>query len=463
MDVQEILRLADDLVFAKTGEHLDDLQEAILRGVWEGQKYSQIAETSYCSEGHIRNIASKLWKRLSNVLDEEVTQSNLRSTLERLQISIISSNFAKDFAQINNINICGDTLQTSEIPKTRSHSTPNPENHTPQTRQDLTDAPQITSFYNRISELTTLEQWIVQQNCNLIAILGISGIGKTALTLHLLPQIQHQFQYIIWRNLRTSPSLETTIKNLIKFFTNEPENQLPTSIDDQLSLLIQHLKSYPSLIIFDDLQTLFSNNQLAGQYRQNYENYSTLFRLIAETTHNSCLILNSWEPPREIVTLTGENTPIRTLKLHSLGAASAEILKEKALLDTEKWETLINTYQGNPLWLKIVATMIQELFQGRVAEFFNYDILFLGEELKAVLHPQFQRLSELEKQVIFRISSQGEPVSIAELLQNMQISPLELVNAVQSLKWRSLIETKEQENQTLFTIGQVVRQYVKSL
>jgi len=107
--------------------------------------------------------------------------------------------------------------------------------------------------------------------------------------------------------------------------------------------------------------------------------------------------------------------------------------------------------------------MIQELFQGRVAQFLNYDILFLSEELKAVLHPQFQHLSELEKQVIFRISSQTEPVSIAELLQNMQISPPELVNAVQSLKRRSLIETKEQENQTLFTIGQVVRQYVKSL
>ena len=95
MDVKKVLKLADDMVFAKTGEHLDDLQEAILAGVWEGQKYSQIAEASYCSEGHIRNIASKLWKRLSNVLGEEVTQSNLRSALERQQLFIVSSNFGK--------------------------------------------------------------------------------------------------------------------------------------------------------------------------------------------------------------------------------------------------------------------------------------------------------------------------------------------------------------------------------
>jgi len=101
MDVKEVLRLADEMVFAKTGEHLDDLQKAILRGVWEGQKYSQIAKTSYCSEGHVRNIASKLWKRLSNVLDEEVTQSNLRSTLERRQVFIVSQNFGKDFVFCN--------------------------------------------------------------------------------------------------------------------------------------------------------------------------------------------------------------------------------------------------------------------------------------------------------------------------------------------------------------------------
>lgn len=125
MDVKEVLRFVDDLVFAKTGEHLEDLQEAILGGVWEGQKYSQIAEASHCSEGHVRNVASKLWKRLSNVLDEEVTPSNLRSTLERRQLFIISSNSGNDFF-IGNVNVCKDS-QFSEYPQTRSPSTPTSE------------------------------------------------------------------------------------------------------------------------------------------------------------------------------------------------------------------------------------------------------------------------------------------------------------------------------------------------
>ena len=67
MDVQEVLKLADDLVFINTGKHLDNLQEVILRGTLQGQKYSKIAEDSHCSEGHIKDIASELWQLLSEV------------------------------------------------------------------------------------------------------------------------------------------------------------------------------------------------------------------------------------------------------------------------------------------------------------------------------------------------------------------------------------------------------------
>ncbi|XHL98739.1 MAG: NB-ARC domain-containing protein [Microcoleus anatoxicus] len=426
MDVQEVLRFADDLIFAKTGDHLDDLQKAILLGVWEGQKYSQIAETSYCSEGHIRNIASKLWKRLSNVLDEEVTQSNLRSTLERRQVFIVSSNFGNDFLHIGNVNVCKNS-QSSEYPKDRSPSTPTSDTSKPQTRLDLADAPHISSLCDRTSELATLEKSIIQEKCNLAAILGISGIGKTALSLHLIQKIQHNFECVIWRSLRHSPPLETTLKNLIQFIANQyppnpplprggEEGFLPTSIPERLSLLMEYLRKNRCLIILDDVQAILGSGQLAGNYRPECENYSILFRQIGETTHNSCLILNSWEPPREIIALKGENSPVRSLQLKGIGAAATEIFRQKSLLNPETWENLINAYQGNPLWLKIVATTIQEIFRGRVAEFLKYDMLFLGEELAANLHPQINRLSELEKKLISQLSREVNP-AIEQLLQ----------------------------------------------
>ena len=96
-----------------------------------------------------------------------------------------------------------------------------------------------------------------------------------AIALHLLPQIQHQFEYVIWRSLGRYPSLKTTLKNLIKFLSNRPETELPVSTDDLLSLLMEKWRSYRSLIILDDVQTLLSNGQIAGNYRPVYEKYSS--------------------------------------------------------------------------------------------------------------------------------------------------------------------------------------------
>jgi hypothetical protein len=55
MSWQEVLKYVDDLLFAQTGQHLDDLQIAILRGVFENQKYAQIAKESHCTEGHVKD------------------------------------------------------------------------------------------------------------------------------------------------------------------------------------------------------------------------------------------------------------------------------------------------------------------------------------------------------------------------------------------------------------------------
>jgi len=39
MNLKEMLKFADEIVFAKTGQHLDDLQEAILEGTLDRETY----------------------------------------------------------------------------------------------------------------------------------------------------------------------------------------------------------------------------------------------------------------------------------------------------------------------------------------------------------------------------------------------------------------------------------------
>jgi len=45
---------------------------------------------------------------------------------------------------------------------------------------DWGKAPDVTVFYGRNEELTTLEQWIVSDRCRVVALLGMGEIGKTA-------------------------------------------------------------------------------------------------------------------------------------------------------------------------------------------------------------------------------------------------------------------------------------------
>ncbi|HAZ48241.1 MAG TPA: ATPase [Cyanobacteria bacterium UBA11369] len=459
MDVKEVLKIADRLIFTKTGKHLDDLQEAILRGAVQNQKYSKIAEEFNCTEGHVKDIASELWKVLSNVIGEDVSKSNFRSTMERCQISIVSSKLAKDFVGIKNVNLCAKPLQPPEVAQERSHQTRNPVS--PRNRVSVDDAPDIGNFYDRTEELTVLEKWIVQERCRLAAILGISGIGKSAIALQLLKQIQDKFEYVIWRSLWDKPPIELIQKELIEFLCISQDSEFTGNSENRRSQLIEYLRKQRCLIIFDDVHHIFSSGQLAGCYETGYEDYGLLFKRLGELHHNSCLLLLSWDKPREIVALEGENKPVRSLPLNSLGIAAREILKEKGLVDENKWEELINLYQGNPLWLKIVATLIKDLCGGKVSEFLKYDALFVSEDLKDILARQYNRLSDLEKQIMAGLARENEAVSISQLIEKMQLSPPDLFNAMQSLVRRCLLEKKE-NGETVVKLQSVVKQYVKN-
>lgn len=463
MDTQEVLKFADELVFAKTGKHLDNLQEAILRGTVQGKRYSKIAEENNCTQGHVKDVASEVWKILSEILGEDISKSNFRATLERLRVSNIS-HVGKDIVHIGNVNVCRDTVQSPEVTNTRSQSSqpPHQDKPKPNLQQDLTEAPDVSSFYGRTEELVTLEQWIVQERCRLVILSGMSGIGKTALAVQLVERIKDNFDYVIWRNLRYSPPADTLQRSLLQFFSNPQETELPVSTDGTIAQLMDYLRKYRCLVILDKVEMIFSSGQLAGCYKPSYADYGSLFRRVGKFPHNSCFILSSWEPPIELVALTGENTPIRSFQLKGLGVAAGDILREKGLVAEDAREDLINVFRGNPLWLKIVATMIRDLFNGRASEYLKYNPLLVCEELKSILNQPFERLSNLEKEVMSCLGSKVEPIATAKLLEDIKVSPSELFSAIQSLERRSWIEKQLGDNQTVFTLAPVVKQYVKS-
>lgn len=302
------------------------------------------------------------------------------------------------------------------------------------------NAPDVSLFYGRTDELATLKQWIQEDHCRIIALLGMGGVGKTSLSVKMArdfaQQTQSPFDYIIWRSLRNAPSLEDLLGDIIPILSDQQETELT------LARLTNWLRQSRCLLILDNMETLLQGEQRPGQFYPGYEVYGELLRLVGETNHQSCLMLTSREKPREFSALEGMDLSVRSQLLSGSPEAAIALVQAKGLLGSEQQQRALCQFYGhNPLALKIVATSIQDLFDGDIAEFHTPDsAIFSG--IHQLLEQQFQRCTSLEKTVMFWLAINREWTSITELAQDIvpKISRSALLEALESLMWRSLIE-----------------------
>jgi AAA-like domain len=76
---------------------LTTLQEMVLRSLWEGKTYTNIAIEADYSEEQITKAAYGLWKILSNFWREPINQSNCRCTLEPRHLSKTHQQLIQEF------------------------------------------------------------------------------------------------------------------------------------------------------------------------------------------------------------------------------------------------------------------------------------------------------------------------------------------------------------------------------
>ncbi|MDJ0677929.1 MAG: NB-ARC domain-containing protein [Calothrix sp. MO_167.B42] len=442
MTIEEALVLLDKLFLNKP---LTDLQEIVFRESWQGKTYAEIAENEGYDDDYIRDVGFRLWHNLSDALGEKVTKSNFQSVLRRYyqsQESIqskqnIITNSQEDEFICPILDSCPHTLQYTHKTSTFKDNT--------KPHQHWGEAVDVSFFYGRREELTTLKEWIVKSGCHLVAILGMQGVGKTCLSVKLAQEIQGEFDYFIWRSLHEQPPLNQLLTTTIDFLSQSAQINLPETTSGKISLLIKYLRQHRCLLIFDGFEALFKSGEKAGTYLPGYEEYGELLQKIANLQHQSCLLVISQEKPAIIATLEGEFLPVRTLLLKGLQPTAAQkLLNAKGLVgSTDEVSKLIACYQGNPLALKIVASAILELFDGDISAFIQQGTMVFNG-IQKILAQQINRLSSIEARIIYSLSLHQNYVSLAQLeadMENEEIAPAQLLEALESLTWRCLIES----------------------
>ncbi|MEA5598411.1 NB-ARC domain-containing protein [Rivularia sp. UHCC 0363] len=329
---------------------------------------------------------------------------------------------------------------------------------------DWGEAPDTSVFYGRSMEILQLQHWLLEEQCRLVTLLGIGGIGKSTLAAKLGMQIQGEFDVVVWRSLQNAPPIEENLIGILQFFLRALRKDIviPESFDGKLSKLKECLRNNRCLLILDNIETILCSKGQVGQYLPGYEGYGQLIKFFAEIPHQSCLLLTSREKPRDIVPLEGEKAKVKCLYMEGLNLTEGRKLFDQKGQFTgteQEWLVLIKHYGGNPLALKMVAAATSKLFNGRIASVLDYlkQGAFTFKGMRDLLECQFQRLSVQEKELMYWIAINREPVSIANLDADLVglSAKRQLPETIYTLLQRSLIE----KNGEHFFLQPVVMEY----
>jgi transcriptional regulator with XRE-family HTH domain len=328
---------------------------------------------------------------------------------------------------------------------------------------DVSEAPHVPLFHGRREQLAILKRWAIADRCRLISILGFGGVGKTVLASELMNQIKHSFEYVSWISLKDAPSIETVLERFLILFDDHPSTGHYQKVDEMIKRLVVHLQEHRSLLVLDNFESLLQVGALAGQYREEYKEYALLLQRVAETLHQSCILLTSREKPGDIPRMEGKMQFTRSMALNGVGLKEGRaLLQAEELFGTDEiWATFIELYYGNPLTLKLVSGTIREMFGGDIARFLEKGEFVFGSGIQELLDQQFQRLSSQEQDIMFWLSIEREAVSLAEL-ENICVSlnAKEILAVLNSLHVRSLVEARASEGIRRYTLQPVIMEYV---
>lgn len=431
MTLEEALEITDRALTHYRAKPLSDLERAVFQASWQELTYQAMTQKVAWQEKTLKDAGANLWKQLSQALGETVKKTDFKAALIRYR-------------------------------------------PTPVVLQDWGDAPCFAApevfaaslFFGRKDELAQLQQR-VEERCRLVAVLGMGGIGKTAVAVKLAERVQPRFERLIWRSLRNAPPIEVLLTDLLQSLSNGHESVADT-LDGKIAQLLRLFRAKPCLVILDNLETLLQAGDRTGVFRPGWEGYGQLLETIADAAHQSCVVLTSRERPGDLAMRQGHT--VRMLQLEGLSTPEGQQVLQAINTfrgSPDDWQQLNQHYAGNPLALRIVAPTIEQFFNRNLPSFLallqEKTCVFQG--IRHLLDHQFARLEALEKSLMFWLAIMREPASVAELRAEvvLTVSEVDLFETLTSLQGRSLcvaVKPLGTDTTPRFTLQPVVMQFV---
>ncbi len=178
MDSKEALKFINSLFDEKTKPILNELEEKIFLGVWEGKTYAEISANTLYAEQYLREAGTKLYKRIREDLRINVSKKNFKNPIEyRYQQQILDQDSA--------LQLDSKTLRMTSPPApllVGEGSNFNP--FVPQ--QGRVD--DVQQFFNRDREIRRVFE--VLNSGSSVALIGEEGIGKSSLLWKICQQAE---------------------------------------------------------------------------------------------------------------------------------------------------------------------------------------------------------------------------------------------------------------------------------